>query len=352
MEEKKEIFGILDLLIRPGFCVKENRIVKCNAAGEALLFTPGTDVRTLLITGQAEYESFQGGCLYLKLGQDSGQWGATVMRLEGWDIFALDPPDEAQQLQVLELAAQQLRSALGNVMVAAQQLPPQKDYPQQTRLIRGLHQLLRLVGNMSDAGRAPSPSRQELTELPSLFAEIMEKAAPLLAQSGHTLHYTGLSQELIALADRDLLERAVLNILSNAAKFTPPQGTVTAALTRQGKLLLLSIEDSGPGIDPQIQFSMFSRYLRSPGIEESSSGLGLGMVLVRHAALSHGGTVLVDSPKGARITLTLALRQHNGTTLRSPILQPDYAGGWDHALLELADCLPPEAYADLVKGSL
>lgn len=346
MEEKKEIFGLLDLMIRPGFCVKENRIVKCNAAGEALLFTPGTDVRTLLITGQEEYEAFQDGCLYLKLGQDSGQWGATVIRLEGWDIFALDSPGEEQQLRALELAAQELRAPLSSVMVAAQQLSG----PQQPQLIRGLHQLLRLVGNMSDAGNAPTPSRQELTDLSSLFAEIMEKAAPLLALSGCTLHYTGLSQELISLADRDLLERAVLNMLSNAVKFSPPQSSVTATLTRQGKLLLLSIEDCGAGIDPKIQPSMFNRYLRSPGIEDGRFGLGLGMVLIRQAALSHGGTVLVDCPRGSRITLTLAIRQQHGTTLRSPILMPDYAGGWDHTLLELADCLPPEAYTDWVKG--
>ena len=50
MEEKKDTLGMLDLVIRPGFCVKENQIIKVNQAAESLFITPGTDVRPLLLT--------------------------------------------------------------------------------------------------------------------------------------------------------------------------------------------------------------------------------------------------------------------------------------------------------------
>ena len=70
------------------------------------------------------------------------------------------------------------------------------------------------------------------------------------------------------------------------------------------------------------------------------------MVLIRSAATHHGGTVLVDRPSGAgtRITMTLAIRKSDDSQLRSPICKIDYAGGRDRTLIELSECLPPDAY--------
>ena len=111
-------------------------------------------------------------------------------------------------------------------------------------------------------------------------------------------------------------------------------------------MLHLQVLDSGSGIAQQIRSSIFHRYLRQPGIEDSRWGLGLGMVLIRSAAASHGGTVLIDSPTGAgtRVTMTLAIRQRTEAALRSPILRVDYAGERDHGLIELSDSLPAALY--------
>jgi len=351
MEENKEIFGMLDLMLRPSFCVKENKIVKLNPEAEGLLLTAGTDVRTLLLTGRAEYAEFTGGCLYLKLGLSSRAWGATVTRVDAWDIFILDPESDDVRLQAMALAARELREALSKVMIAADRLLPVAAQDASTgdhaaRLNRGLYQMLRIIGNMSDAGHYAATSRQETRDIGRVFAEILEKAQAFVEQAGICLTYSGLSEPVFGLVDADQLERAVLNILSNAVKFTPAGGTISANLTRSGHMLRLSILDNGAGIAETIRNSVFSRYLRQPGIEDSRFGLGLGMVLVRSAAANHGGAVLIDQPPGSgtRVTMTLALRQNTDGVLRSPVLHPDYAGGWDHALVELADCLPARVY--------
>ena len=111
-------------------------------------------------------------------------------------------------------------------------------------------------------------------------------------------------------------------------------------------MLQLQIQDNGSGIAQDILGNVFYRYLRQPAIEDSRFGLGLGMVMIRSAAASHGGTVLIDQPEGTgtRITLTLAIRQNGGNMLRSNVLRVDYAGELDHGLVELADCLPSELY--------
>lgn len=349
MEVNKDIFGMLDLMIRPGFCVKENTIVKTNSAAEGLLIIPGTDVRELLMTGREEYAAFESGCLYLKLALSSCGCGASVTRMDGYDVFLLDQESDDGELRCLALAARDLREPLTSVILAAERLLPHTD-PEATvqaaRLNRGLHQMLRIIGNMSDAGRCTASSRQETRNLAALFGEIFEKAQALVEHTGIRLIYQGLSEEVLCLADGEQLERAVLNILSNAVKFTPKGGCIEARLARHEKMLRLSVVDSGSGIAEGILSSVFSRYLRQPGIEDGRCGIGLGMVMIRSAAANHGGTVLLDQPngQGTRITMTMAIRQNTDGMLRSPIMRVDYAGERDHGLIELADCLPVSVY--------
>ena len=210
---------------------------------------------------------------------------------------------------------------------------------------RGLYQMLRIVGNMSDAGLNRS-SRQDTCDICAVIAEIFGKASAMVYHGGISLSYTGPQEAVYALADTEQLERAVLNILSNAIKFSPSGSTIRVSLTRNGSLLTLSVLDSGDGIPEGIQHTLFRRYLRQPGIEDSRFGIGLGMVLIRNAATAHGGTVLIDQPQGTgtRVTLTLAIRQNTDTQLRSPVLRVDYAGERDHCLLELSESLPAFLY--------
>lgn len=344
--------GILDLLICPGFCVKDNQITRVNQAAAAMLIEPGTDICTLLLTGAEEYADFHSGCLYLQLKLAEGSWGAAVTRREDGDYFLLDQSAGDDALRALGLAARELRSAMTGAIVSAEQLAQQVDpenpqaRDQLARLSQGLHRTLRIIGNMSDAEGWPHQNRQEIREIGSLLWEILEKAQSIMDSAGVRLTFEGLREQVYTLVDREQLERAILNILSNAMKFTPKNGTIHISVNRRGRMLRFSIQDSGCGIPESIRGTLFTRYLRQGALEDSRYGLGLGMVLVRSAAAAHGGTVLVDQPEkgGTRVTMTLAIRQDSGTQLRSPRMHLDYAGEWDHVLLELADCLPYTLY--------
>jgi hypothetical protein len=92
--------------------------------------------------------------------------------------------------------------------------------------------------------------------------------------------------------------------------------------------------------------SVFSRHLRQAGAEESRQGIGLGMFMIRSAASAHGGTVLIEKGKdsGTKLTMTLAIRKDLQGNLSSGFLYPDYVGELDHALIELADILPADAF--------
>ena len=344
MEETKSTPDLLDLMVQPGFYAENGIILRLNAAAEGLMLSPGTDIRPLVESGLPEYQAFQSGCLYLRLRLGQNSMGASVIKQKGRDVFLLDTRECDSALQALSLAARELRDPLAAIMVSSNAL--QGDEAQLALLNRGLHQMLRIIGNMSDAGRAPSASRQETMDMDALFREVFEKAAALAEADGVTIRYQGLDKSVLSLADREQLERAVLNLLSNALKFAPDGGAIDAGLTLSGKMLRLSIRDNGPGFAQNLLGSVYNRYLRQPCIEEGRNGLGLGMVLVRTAAASHGGAVLIDQPDGggARVTMTMAIRRNTSGTLRSPVLRVDYTGEQDHALVELSDCLPPSLY--------
>ena len=344
--------GILDLLTCPGFCVKNNQIIQVNQAASAMLITPGTPVQTLLLTGQEEYSSFQDGCLYLTLNLTPDGWGASVVRKDDTDYFLLEQGPHDGVLQALSLAARELRSTIAGSLISADQLAQQSDpenarmQEQLARLNQSLHRTLRIIGNMSDAEGWPYQNRMEIREIGAILREIFEKSTSFAESAGISLHYQDIREDIYTMVDREQLERSVLNILSNAIKFTPKGGSIQAVLSRRGRMLRLSIQDSGSGIPENIRGTLFSRYLRPGAIEDSRYGLGLGMVLIRSAAAAHGGTVLVDQPEsgGTRVTMTLAIRQDSTAQVRSPVLHPDYAGERDHALLELSDCLPYTQY--------
>lgn len=354
MEQKNNTPDVLDLLIRPGFCVKNNRIVRLNRQASSLMLTEGMDITPLLATGKDIFPEFQEGCLYLTLKYCGQKWDCTVVAMEDQQIFILEQEDQAE-LQAMALAAKELRSPLSNVITTADRLFPaivESGDPfvqeQVARLNRGLYQMLRVVSNMSDAHQCVSGSacQMETVDIAAETEEIFSKAAHLIEHTGLTLSYTGLQENLFCLADRQILERAVFNIISNAAKFTPKGGSIDATLTRTGNMLRLSVQDSGSGIAEALRSSIHNRYLRQPAIEDSRFGIGLGMVLIRSAAEKHGGTVLIDHPNGAgtRVTMTLAVRQNPSTLVCCSRFRIDYAGERDHGLIELSDCLPASLY--------
>lgn len=351
MDQQKDIYEMMELMNRPGFCVKDHQIVKVNQAAEGLFLTPGMDIRPLLLTGSQEYAAFEGGCLYLQLQLVGKTCGASVTRLDGMDLFLPDQEEELTELRAMALAARELRAPLNSTIAITNSLLPHavsggdpKVRDLLARLSRSLYQMQRLLGNMSDAGHASADSQQRACDIPAVFREIFQRSSSLLEHAGIRLCYEGPQEEVLGLMDADQMERAVLNILSNSVKFMPDGGDIHARLTRQGSFLRLSIQDSGPGIGTELLSSVFTRYLRCPGLEDSRYGIGLGMVLIRSAATSHGGVVLIDqpAPAGTRVTLTMAIRQSQDSRVTSLIA--DITGGRDPALIELSQILPVHVY--------
>lgn len=354
MSQPDSVKQLLNMLTYPAFTVADGKISNCNEHASALFLLPGTDIYSILETGKDEYANFTEGHLYLTILIGNLPRESTVISLDGTHLFLLSDESLPAQLQTTSLAAQQLRMPLSDIMATMNLLLPKSaangdpaTQKQIAQIYRSLHQMMRLVGNMSDAARyAAEPSANMLTiDATALFAEVMEKAAALLATMDITLLYEGPSVPVYLLADGERIERSIYNLISNAVKFSPSGSTIRAALTRKNSLLHFTLSNPGERLAQEVQSNVFNRFMRQPGLGDSRFGLGLGLNIVHSTATAHGGTVLLESPPsgGLRITMTLKIRQSSATVVRG-YYNLDYAGGHDHGLLELSDVLPLSAY--------
>lgn len=350
MEQNNQL--LLEMMDRPAFIVRNGIVQHANQLAKNRLIQIGDSIHPMIEKHASAYEALQDGCLYLSLDFGTFSCGASVTRHEYGDIFLMDRDQDIAQLQALALAGQQIKMPLSNIMLLADELLPHfqndpKEKEMAAELNRGLFQLLRIVGNMTDAERYVSNHLTNLqtTNLTSFLSNVFNKAQTLLENRTSSLTYEIMKENVFTLVDRDQLERAILNMLSNAVKFAPKDSVITAKAEVSGKLVRISVENMGDGIPPHVRSSIFHRYQREPSIEDSRHGLGLGMTLIRSVAALHGGTVLVDQPQGTRVTMTVAIRKFIPGGLRSPVLKlSDYSGGRDNTLVELSDSLSPSNY--------
>ena len=110
------------------------------------------------------------------------------------------------------------------------------------------------------------------------------------------------------MADREALSGALLDLLNNAHKYTGPEKVITVGAARSGPTVLLTVTDNGPGIALPDQKRIFDKFYRARDpLERTIEGSGLGLAMVKHIVVAHGGRISVASEVGHGATFTVAL---------------------------------------------
>jgi CheY-like chemotaxis protein len=125
--------------------------------------------------------------------------------------------------------------------------------------------------------------------------------------------------------DSARLQQVFVNLLSNAVKFTPPGGRVDVAIEVEGGRAVVTVTDTGRGIEPAFLPHIFDRFRQGSVAITSRSGLGLGLAIVHHLVLLHGGGVRAESEgdgRGARFMVTLPLSLAERPTVPAPVPAP------------------------------
>jgi len=110
-------------------------------------------------------------------------------------------------------------------------------------------------------------------------------------------------------ADRDLLERALVNLIHNSVKFTPRDGSIEVSARAQDGIVTIEVSDTGEGIDPADLPRVFERFFKADRARRAG-GTGLGLAIVKHTAEAHGGTVKAESDLGKGSIFSLSIPVH------------------------------------------
>ena len=134
------------------------------------------------------------------------------------------------------------------------------------------------------------------------MAEVVESAIARARRRGPGIEFDVQLEPTPIMGDPSTLERAITNLLDNAVKFSPPDGTITVQLDDS----TLTIVDEGPGIEEEDLPLIFDRFYRSDKAR-NTPGTGLGLAIVAHTAAVHGGTVRAANEPGAGAKFVLKL---------------------------------------------
>jgi two-component system CheB/CheR fusion protein len=172
----------------------------------------------------------------------------------------------------------------------------------------------RLVDDLLDVTRISSGKIQlqlGAIELRDVLARAVETARPLIAQRRHSLAQLVLEVPIIVKGDAGRLEQVFVNLLTNAAKYTPEGGRIELRASREQDEALVHVLDNGIGIPMEMQphiFELFTQVAESA--PHADGGLGIGLSLVKNLVELHGGSVQVRSEgagNGAEFTVRLPL---------------------------------------------
>jgi len=173
--------------------------------------------------------------------------------------------------------------------------------------------LTALVAQVLDFAGIESQNRAygfEPLELARLVDEVLRDHALVLQQAGLKLE-CDVPEELPRVrGDAAALKRVIANLIANAVKFAASGGSlaVRAAARPDGRVVVLRVEDRGPGIAREERERVFEPFYRGPAAERNRTpGSGLGLSLVRHVVRAHGGRVRVEAREGGGAALVVEL---------------------------------------------
>jgi len=167
-----------------------------------------------------------------------------------------------------------------------------------------INQMSEMVDNLltlarADEGRAPLAVEQG--DLRDLVAEASETAG-MLAEAGNVSVVTSMPEEPVPLAvDRHRIRELLLNLITNAVKYTPPDGRVDLELVDAGTDVSIVVRDTGIGIAPGDLPHIFDRFWRADPARSRTGdrpGVGLGLAITKWIAEAHGGSITVQSRPG------------------------------------------------------
>ncbi len=223
--------------------------------------------------------------------------------------------------EFLAILGHELRNPLSPILTALELMRLRGSdalLKERTIIERQVQHVVRLVDDLLDVSRIARGKvelKKRSVELADVLGKAIEMSSPLLEQRGHLLSVAVPRLGLTVLGDELRLAQVFSNILTNAAKYTPPGGRIEISAEARGAgedgMVVIRIRDSGLGISADLLPHVFELFAQGErAIDRSEGGLGLGLTIVRALVEQHDGTVIASSDgpgKGSEFTVRLPL---------------------------------------------
>jgi signal transduction histidine kinase/DNA-binding response OmpR family regulator len=205
--------------------------------------------------------------------------------------------------EFLAMLGHELRNPLAPIMTALQLMALRGDTSntrkEQQVIERQVRHLARLVDDLLDIARVTRGKIQinkQRLDLASVIERAVEVASPLFEHRAHNLRLAVPRRGLVIDADPERLAQVISNLLTNAAKYTDPGGSIVLSAEVQGDRVIISVKDNGQGIGPELLPRIFDLFVQGHRTSErAQGGLGIGLALVRNLVELHGGRVAARS---------------------------------------------------------
>jgi len=239
----------------------------------------------------------------------------------GGAVLALSDVSELQRLgrarrDFVANISHELRTPLTSIRLVLETLldaPPRDPLETAGQLrkiqieVEALQQMAQELLDLAQIEAGRTPVRLVPTQVERLIADTLERFAAQAARKRETVT-AEVAPGLLALADAELVGRALGNLLHNAIKFTPPEGHVWVRAGRLGDDVVIEVADDGPGIPREDLPRIFERFFRGDR-SRTGGGTGLGLAIAKHVVEAHGGRIWAESDgmpgHGAAIRFTL-----------------------------------------------
>jgi len=349
------IMPLLQLLQQPAFCIQNDGAFVANPAASHLLPVGEPDLTRLFGVGMQHWKAWdRTTILNLPMTILEQEYNASIEALQDGTLFLLAPDSPSDHTDnALSAASQVLRQPLADLSAMLQHFSEHHNKPQSpdytAMMTRQIYRLTRLTSNLADLAELRSGKyrlRPELLDVNQHFGNFMQEVEQLCTQAGRVLDYTPLAKSIFLQADPALLERAILNLVSNALKFSRKESPIRIRAEVSGSYLLFRVQSQCAGESAELLRAAFTRLEQRGSLPDPNWGIGLGLPICQAIARLHGGMVAVEAAQSGSITVTLTLSRNRASSAAVLDAPPPFAytGGMRRTLVELADVLPNNLY--------
>ena len=181
--------------------------------------------------------------------------------------------------------------------------------------VRRLSRLVAAMLQLSRIENGTTPFKPEKTDMIGLVRSVVESQEQLFADRDLRLRLDVKTQrhELFCEADRDMIRQALINLMSNALRYTPEGGWVVVSVGQEGRDVVIAVSDTGIGIAKEDLARVFSRFWRSDASRErESGGLGVGLAVTKEIVDRHHGFIGVESELGKGTKFAIHIPRDQG----------------------------------------